>query len=275
MKYLKTFESFSAESQLNEFLGIGKMLKSVFKRASEPTRKRIETITKNFDSSTGKISDAKDLANDLVTTFKEIANDKKIDLKDVDSIDTVKEVMKEFLTDIKVVFAAARIPFMAMIAESHKMAFSINEGLKEDFGNLMTSKDGFEENLNRFINAWVKKNGGKDVKKVSAEASKFIDALMYSFEKKINSFGPDRLRKLVALSGKKDASNKDVEEILKSKDDDDKESKDDKDGKEVKTEKGKKQFIDAAKDAIENGAEVRKISNSDGSYDLIIMGVKL
>ena len=114
--YFKTFESYSESNhKLYEFLGLGKLFKTLFASVSKPLQHRIETIQKNINSKTGKILNIQELIDTLVKTFQDITDTKVADLKHIDDVKMVKTVLKEFLTEIRVVFSAARIPFSAII----------------------------------------------------------------------------------------------------------------------------------------------------------------
>ncbi len=279
MKNLQTFETWGKihNNELNEIFGIGNLIKSWLKNLSEPVKKKIDVMAQNIDKETGKIIDYKDHINNLISTFKNIAQDKKADLKDVDDIRTVKDIMKEFLTDIRAVFVAARIPFMSMIDESTNLNYYevLNEDLKLEFSNTMTlaSPENFEKSLNAWIDKWIDKHGKNNLKNVEKQATDFIGNMMTAFEKKIRSFSSERLEKLVDLSNsnkEKSPKNEEIIEILKDTTEKEKVGKE----KMVKTIDGKKQFISAIQSNLED-LEMFKTINSDGTYDITIKDIEL
>lgn len=295
----------SQDEQLNEFLGLGKLLKAFFKSLSEPVRKKVEIISKNIDDKTGKIKDSKTLMNDLLGTFKTIADDKKADLKGVDDVDTFKDIMKEFMTEIKAVFSAARIPFSA-IAESEIEEFDefvdiiteeeLNEKKsrkqrKEEkaaqtgqkpaapkptnknvtLAEVMTktSPEEFDSQVDSFLDTWIEKNGGnKDVKKLETEGTKLIDTMMKKFETKIKEFGPERIQKLIKLATKNPEPKKEeIKQALEEKPEDKLE------GTPVETDAGKQQIMKAVEKALKDGNEMLKIKDGD-AWNIVIKGVQ-
>lgn len=263
----------STPDELNEFFGLGKLLKSMFSKVSEPVKKNIEILTKNIDDKTGRIKNSKELSNELVKTFAQIANDKKADLKGVDDVATVKTVLKEFITDVRSVFVASRVPFTAMTESQISNEIElVNEDLKADFQMVMTGTkpDEFEGYLDTFLDDWIVKNGKTDLKALEQNATKFISTMMDTFTKKVKAFGPERLEKLVKLSTDNPTPKKeDVKEIVTSK------VEDTKPGEEVvETPEGKAQFVKAITD-LGADAEIHKIKNKEGSYDVLIKNVKL
>ena len=279
-KYVKTFEAYYAsDREINEIFGLGKLLKSLYGKVTEPVKKKIELFSKNIDSKTGEVTDAKELANDLTSTFKEIADDKKADLRGVDSVDTVKKVLKEFFTDIKAVFSAARVPFSSMLQDVKPVKESfLNEGLQEDFSAMMSlsDSDAFEKGLDPFVDAWVEKNGGNDTKKLEAAATKFIDTMMGTFEKKISAFGTKRLKSLIALMTKNPtAKAEDVKKVISEEGEN--VEIDMNDGEEVETDKGKKQILDAIGKSVKDGTGViLKFPNPDDAttHNIMVTNVK-
>lgn len=264
----------STPEQLNELFGLGKLLKSFFKSVSEPVRKNIDDISKNIDDKTGKVKDSKALANELVKTFAQIANDKKADLKGIDDVETLKTILKEFITDVRSVFVASRVPFTAMVAESEQVnEETLNEDLKADFQMVMTktTPEEFDSYLDTFLDDWIIKNGKDDLKALEKNATRFISNMMDSFSKKVKAFGPERLDKLVKLSTENPAPKKEeVAQILDAEPDTTL-----KPGEEiVETPEGKAQFIKAIED-LGDDAEIHKMKNKDGSYDVLVKDVKL
>jgi hypothetical protein len=264
----KAVRESESNEELNEIFGLSKLFKSFFKSLSEPMKKKVELLTKNIDNKTGKVKDAKELVNDLVSTFKSIADDKKADLKGMDTPEDIKTVIKEFILEIKAVFAASRVPYSAMIeSEINEEDSALNEDLKSDFIDVMKSDDSdFEEMLEMWLDDWASSNGGDDVKSLEKAAIKMIDTMMKTFQKKIEGFGTERLEKLIALTSKNTNPKKsEIDSILKAKKDA---------SKEVETPEGKQEFLDTIKDELKN-IEVLKTKNADGSYDVTFKSVKL
>lgn len=271
MQKIDNFSSWNQKGyeEINEFFGLGKLLKSFFRSLSEPVKKRIDLITKNIDSKTGAVKNSTELSNELYNSFKSISDDKQADLKNVDNLDDIKKILKEFITEVKAVFVASRVPFTAMV-ENNQTDFyeSLNEDLKQDFSMIMkdTTEKEFDEYLDIFLTDWLEKNNG-NVKQVSSKASKFIETMMETFKKKIKFFGPDRLEKLILLSNNKDIKPQDVQKILN--DESSSES-------EVETSEGKKQFLDAISSNLTKGKiSVFKLKNEDGSFNITFKNVEL
>jgi len=280
MKNIDNFESWknklneSSDDELNEFLGLGKLVKSFFKSLTGPVQKKVQLITKNIDDKTGKVKDSKALVNELVLSFKLIADDKKADLKGTDGPEDVKKILKEFITEVKAVFAAARVPFNAMV-ESEELDYedSLNEDLKSDFVVIMTksSPEDFETYLDMFLDDWIKEKDQGDLKELEKESIKFIDTMMKTFETKIKNFGPQRLQSLITLVTKDENPKKeDIKKILSEKPS----TEDSSTETEVKTDDGKDQFFNAIKDNYKS-LEMDKVENEDGSFDILIKGVKI
>lgn len=268
----RILESHTPE-QINELFGLGKLLKSFFSSLSAPMKKNVELLTRNIDDKTGKVKDSKELGNDLVNTFKKIADDKKADLKDVDDVKMLKTVLKEFITDVRAVFVASRVPFTAMLeSEDTEEVEILNEDLKTDFNEVMTNQkpEDFDGMLDMFLDGWIEKNGKTDLKALEKNATNFITNSMDKFSKKIKGFGPERLQKLVKLSTENTTPKKDeIKAILSDKT----ENATDK-GEVVQTPQGKEQFIKAIDD-LGKDAEIHKMKNKDGSYDVLIKDVEL
>ena len=300
--------------ELYEFLGLGKLVKAFVKSFSEPFRKKIEVLTKSIEDKTGKVKDATQLSSDLISTFKEISDDKKADLKGADDVDAIKDLLKDFIKEVKTVFSAAKVPYAAMLEseeldedffdllnekkknkvkkpldqkpadkpldspekEEPKEPTKPAQNFKEDFKNLMTKvkTENFEDELSKFIDAWVESKGD-DLKKLKSEAEKLITTMMDTFKKKVKSFGSARLEKLVALTIKNpDPKAEEVKSIMDEKPEKDEDEEED--GDRVETKDGQQEFIKA----IENASDDRelkmyKTKNTDGSYDLTIKGIKL
>lgn len=282
MGNIQNFEDWKNASNLDE--GLGSLIKSFFKSLSAPVKKKLDIVTKNINTKTGEVLNSKTLGNDLLSTFKEIANDKKADLKGVDSMDDVKVALKDFIKEIKTVFVAAKVPFTAMV-ESEEVEYteSLNEDLKADFSMIMKdtqmSEEDFDEYLDTFLDDWIEKNGGGDEASASKAASKFIDTMMTTFEKKLKAFGPNRLKKLIELTMKDPKAKKeDIQKIINSDDDGGEEEKPGteiiEDSETVQTPEGKKQFAQAIMD---DSSELTffKYKNEDGTFDVIVKNVKI
>ena len=291
------WQSIKESEELNEIFGLGEFFKSLFKSLTEPARKRMEIVTKNIDDKTGEVKDVKALANNLMKTLQVISKDKIADLHGLTHPEDIKPVLQEFITDVKGIFFAARIPFNTMtlefpeqkslgkhlkdwfyaesmdesekfdISESEIVAFF--ENLQQDFDVLMTAtpQKEFKQTLEIFLDDWMKKNGGSG-DKLREASIKFIKTMMKTFEDKITRFGPERLEKLIALTIKKKTPKKDeVKAVLDSV-----KGEDDEDGEKVTTTRGKSQFLKA----IRNGnPTITKKHNKDGTIDLVIKGIEL
>lgn len=270
---VQNFESWSSSQteEVNELFGLGKLFKSLFASFSEPLRKKVDLISKNVDSKTGKVRDAKELSNDLVNTFKIIADDKKADLKGGMQKEEIIKIVKEFITEVKAVFSASRVPFAAMVESlDAEEAEALMEDIKQDFHLVMTTDDEkeYEKYLDMWLDDWVKQSGD-DPKTLEKAAVKLIDTMITTFKKKVENFGPERLKKLIAMTEKNpDPKKEDIKKVLDEK------PAEKGEGEEVETEQGKEQFLAAIKKDLDT-LDVEKIKHDDGSFDVVFKGVKL
>lgn len=294
---IQKFEDWKNEKphQLNE--GFFDFLKSIFASLSEPVKKKVEIITDRIDKKTGRVNDAKQLAEDLLSTFKLIADDKKADLKGETEWKEIQKVLKEFIIEIKAVFVAAKVPFRSMVLESidimeedeinekknqkdpedqnsdgndhdHKDIEQKAKALTEEFTELMTStmkqKD-FEKALDKFLSDWIDVKFGKNLVK---EASKFIDNLLATFKKKIQYFGPERLQSLIELSTKNpNAKKADIEKALKA-------VQKTAGVKKVTSDEYREKYLEAIKKNSDT-LVMTMMKNKDGSHDITFKNVKI
>ena len=271
-------------NELNEFLGLKKLLGSMFSHISEPIRKRVEEISNSIDAKTGELKDARGLYDSIISTLKKIVDDKKADLKGLgeDDKDEVKEILTEFLLDVKAVFAAARVPYSSLMLESDSIdeIEKLNEDLKGDFRLVMTkaTPEEFKKKLSDWIDQWMdsKRDDIQD-RGLGSVASMFIDNLVDNFKKKIKAFGPERLKKLVELTNKNsNPSHEEVKQILKeTPKPEDKKTADSKTEIPVKTIKGKKEFLNAIQNNLKSIAAIKKHNDQEDTYDITFKGIKL
>lgn len=292
MSHISKFDEWNSanESELNEIFGLGKLVKNFIQKQatnlSNPIKNKVKEISKAIGDKASELS-TENLKKNINSALDEISKELEDEMNKAKNEEDVKSAMKNFITNIKVIFVSSNIPLEGMVKDPDRWgdlpeSLSVDESFlnerfdsflgdmtKDFIATLISKPEEFDKKLDEFVEDFYNSKTsifgepGANLQDGKTKFIKFSEGLISNFKKKLDGLGEDKLKQIVVGKGKNPTGDyyewfRNFRKTVTSEG-----------AEEVKTEDGKKQILDSVSKAVKDGSTMMKIKKGEKAMIII------